>query len=173
VLHPARADRFILLFDLTTGRPRLRLSTPWSQTRTTELSPDGTTPAASTERDGAILLSHLATSGNDGTVRIWKVATGDPLTSLDGRCAWLPRVVFSADGRTLAAAGFDNPGWVGDMDDLVEVKPNRPEDRRLRVEATARELDVTPTFPRRSGRRLYQHATNGLSRMDEAGRESP
>jgi WD40 repeat protein len=41
-------------------------------------------------------------------VRIWRVATGELIASLDGRSSWLPRVVYSADGQALAATASDN-----------------------------------------------------------------
>ena len=63
----------------------------------------------------------LATSGNDGMVRIWSVATGELLTSLDGQSSWMPRVAFSADGRTLAAAGGDNHIRVWDLDKIGAI----------------------------------------------------
>ena len=44
--------------------------------------------------------------------------TGELLAALDGRTSWLPRIAFSADGRTLVAAGSDNHIRVWDMDDI-------------------------------------------------------
>jgi WD40 repeat protein len=53
------------------------------------------------------------------------VATGERIASLDGRSTWLPRVVFSADGRVLAAAGSDNHIRMWEMSDIDATVPDR------------------------------------------------
>src|SRR5262249_29581299 len=46
---------------------------------------------------------HLATAGFDGTVRIWDVATGDPVCILRPGLSSCTSVAFSPDGTCLAA----------------------------------------------------------------------
>ncbi len=46
----------------------------------------------------------LATSGQDGKVRIWDAVTGGPIATLDAGGEWVERVQWSADGKLLAAA---------------------------------------------------------------------
>jgi len=43
-------------------------------------------------------------------VKLWDVATGQELLTLDGGGVFLLSVAFSPDGRRIAAAGSD--GWV-------------------------------------------------------------
>lgn len=61
-------------------------------------------------RDG----HRLATVGNDNTVRLWDVDTGQPVghplgfpTPLTGHLGGLPSVALSPDGHSLATGGFD------------------------------------------------------------------
>jgi WD40 repeat protein len=69
----------------------------------------------------------LTTSGSDGFVKLWRVATGEQLASLDGQSLWLPNLAFSADGRTLFATGSDNNIRLWDMDDIFPGKCSLPE----------------------------------------------
>ncbi len=49
----------------------------------------------------------LASAGDDRTVRLWQVATGQPLLTLRGHGDHIYAVAFSPDGRTLATACHD------------------------------------------------------------------
>jgi WD40 repeat protein len=49
----------------------------------------------------------LATTREDGFVRLWDIATGAELRQVGGPDDPLTNVAFSPDGRTLAATGFD------------------------------------------------------------------
>ncbi len=60
--------------------------------------------------DGAL----LATANDDHTVRLWAVATGELVHTLNGHADSVNAVAFSPDGTVLASAGAD-------MDDTVRV----------------------------------------------------
>jgi WD40 repeat protein len=45
----------------------------------------------------------LGTCGAEGTIKLWDLATGEELLSLRGFSAMIPKLVFSPDGRALAA----------------------------------------------------------------------
>jgi WD40 repeat protein/predicted Ser/Thr protein kinase len=51
----------------------------------------------------------IATSSLDKTVKLWNVATGQELLTLDGHTGTVRAVAFSPDGRALASCG-DGPG---------------------------------------------------------------
>jgi WD40 repeat protein len=59
-------------------------------------------------------------------VRLWSPATGEGLAVLDGRSSWLAQVAFSADGRTLVAAGSDIDIRVWDVDGVGEGGADPP-----------------------------------------------
>jgi WD40 repeat protein len=50
---------------------------------------------------------HLASSGADGSVRIWELATGKRVASLAPAAGASPRVAFTFDGQSLVVAGAD------------------------------------------------------------------
>lgn len=49
----------------------------------------------------------IATSGKDGTVRLWDGKSGEALASLDGHEGTVDGLAFAPDGRTLVTAGVD------------------------------------------------------------------
>ena len=49
----------------------------------------------------------VASASADGTVRLWDLATGVALNTLEGHNQWVWSVDFSTDGRQLASAGAD------------------------------------------------------------------
>jgi WD40 repeat protein len=59
--------------------------------------------AAAFSRDGQL----LASASDDGTVRLWNPATGEPVQTLEGHSDWVSAVAFSRDGQLLASASGD------------------------------------------------------------------
>ena len=51
--------------------------------------------------------SRLATSSEDGTVKLWDSQTGQEVLTLRGHTDIVPSVAFSPDGTQLATAGVD------------------------------------------------------------------
>jgi WD40 repeat protein/serine/threonine protein kinase len=88
----ADKDRFVTLWDTTTWQ---RVWRPFEGQTVgvmgVAFSPDG---------------KRLATAGQDQTVRIWEVATGQELKKLEGHSGSVWRVAFSKDGQRLASAGY-------------------------------------------------------------------
>jgi WD40 repeat protein len=58
----------------------------------------------------------LATASDDGTVRLWDVATGKTRTTLTGHTDRATAVGFSPDGRTLATASIDGTVRLWDVE---------------------------------------------------------
>jgi WD40 repeat protein len=67
----------------------------------------------------------LASAGQDGTVRLWEVATGKELAVLKAHGDWVLCVAFSADGKTLASGGADNTARVWDVRKVLEKKADQ------------------------------------------------
>jgi WD40 repeat protein len=49
----------------------------------------------------------LASAGQDRTVKLWDVATGQEKGSLAGHTASINAVAYAPDGRTLASGSYD------------------------------------------------------------------
>ena len=77
----------VWIYEVATSRALMLMPTA-SVVRSVSFSPDGAT---------------LASGSLDGTVRLWDVATGEPIATLGGRESSVSSVSFSADGATLAS----------------------------------------------------------------------
>jgi WD40 repeat protein len=64
----------------------------------------------------------LATASDDHTARIWDVATGSLLLTLDGHGSWVTSCCFSPDGRLLATASFDRAVRIWNVGDGLLVR---------------------------------------------------
>ncbi|MBX9789195.1 MAG: protein kinase [Pirellulales bacterium] len=79
------------LWSLVHGQPRI-------------IGPaEGTALAVAFSPDGATLMS----AGQDGTLRLWNVSSGELLAELLGHTADVNSIAFSPDGQRLASAGDD------------------------------------------------------------------
>ena len=59
--------------------------------------------------------TQLASSGVDGTVKLWDMESFDCLQTFSGHTDRVLRVVWSPDGRTLASCSFDQTIWLWDV----------------------------------------------------------
>lgn len=96
-LATAGDDGTIRLWDLATGKERLRLSIEWGKFHSVAFSPDG---------------RQLVSSSSDCWIRFWDIAAGKELHQIHGHPVPAPstrsRIALSADGKLLASQG---PDW--------------------------------------------------------------
>jgi WD40 repeat protein len=59
--------------------------------------------------------TRLASCSNDGTIKIWDIATARELLTFTGHVSWVSAVVFHADGRRLVSAGENGNVRVWDL----------------------------------------------------------
>ncbi|HEX8910984.1 MAG TPA: FecR domain-containing protein [Humisphaera sp.] len=125
----------IELFDARTGARVGTLGGHARGVRTLVFSPDGT---------------RLASSGDDGVLRVWDVPSLAQVAQMGGHEQSLAAVAFSADGALLAGGGGDGRVWVWD---------SRTGDERLVVHAGFRAVRSVAFVP--DGRHLLTHTFDG------------
>ena len=81
----------VWIYEVATSRALMLIPTA-SSVNSVSFSPDGAT---------------LASGSGDGTVKLWDVATGEPIATLQGHTDWVNSVSFSPDGATLASGSGD------------------------------------------------------------------
>jgi WD40 repeat protein len=91
-INPSSAARYAML-AAAAGRPGVAVLT----------SQGGAVDSVAFSHDGKT----LATGSADGTVRLWDVASHQPITTLTGHTGAVTSVAFSPDGTTLATGGAD------------------------------------------------------------------
>jgi WD40 repeat protein len=99
-------DGTILVWEMATGKPRLRLHMAGGRVRGVCVAPNNRL---------------LAAAGAAG-VRIWDLATGREVRRLTGHRGVVTAVAFSPDGRTLASAGADSTALLWDVAALTGRK---------------------------------------------------
>ena len=95
----------ILLWDIETGKTKMRITRPTHRVFDLAFSPDGKT---------------LASGGYERFINLWDAHTGEHKKTLTGHTAWVRSIAFSPDGKTLASRGDDGTVLLWDM---MQIQP--------------------------------------------------
>ena len=99
-------DDSIQIVEMASGRLLSSLTDQgeklWARTKTMAFSPDG---------------RFFASTGTDGTIRIWETESGEVVRRLKGHTSGIAAIAYSPDGRFIVSGG----GWFGNSgrDDIV------------------------------------------------------
>lgn len=121
----------VTLWDIESGAVMHTLEGPAGRDLAVDFSPDGQTVAAGGDgpqrKDGRNAHSGLRTSRESSEMRLWSVASGEPIWTVRGDATPVFSLAFAPDGETLA---YCNPDYVY----LVDVRTG--ELRRIVMETT-------------------------------------
>jgi WD40 repeat protein len=92
----------------------------------------GTVYRVSLSADGRL----LASSGMDGTARLWDAPVGQLLATLEGHTGPVHGVALSADGRLLASGGLDGTVRLWETNSGAHLHTLRSDRRYERVDIT-------------------------------------
>jgi WD40 repeat protein len=127
----------VVLWELATGLPRLRLLSGRDGVWRLAVSPDG----------------RLAALGcHDGSVRIWDLLAGRERRRFDGHIGAVTALAFSPDGRVLASGGGDTTVLLWDMSAVPPAPPAGAPDGAMLAALWADLADEPPAAYRAIGR---------------------
>jgi RNA polymerase sigma factor (sigma-70 family) len=82
----------------------------------------------------------LASSGGDGSVRLWHLPSGKEIGRLEGHKGCVSAVTFSPDGRTLVSGGLDKTALLWDVSRVTGRRDKPAERTSSELEADWRDL---------------------------------
>ncbi len=103
-------DDYVDLWEVASGRKRLRFKVQKGPARSLLFSPDG---------------NLLASTGWEEVVHLWDFATGEECQHLTGHQGSISCLAFSPDGKTLASGSSDTTALVWDLTSLRSSRPAR------------------------------------------------
>jgi WD40 repeat protein len=92
LLASTGVDKQILVWEIATGKLRLRLANQPARMAALAFSPDSGT---------------LAAAGGDRSIHLWDCATGKARGTLTGQSDWICTLAFAPDGKSLASGSCD------------------------------------------------------------------